>query len=202
MTRWRVVGDSAELPVVTFGHRSALWWGTIGYMVIEGWTLAICAGTYLYLRNMAAVWPPAATPLPGLGMSSANVALMLVSFGPVWWTDRAARRLDKLGVRVGLTICSVLGLGFLVLRWLEFQNLNTAWQANAYGSIVWATIAFHSSLLVLQVAEVVGLTAIVFRRQVPVRFMSDTADAALYWYFIVLAWLPLYLMIYIFPRFA
>src|SRR6266566_3159705 len=50
-TRWRVVGDTAGLPTVSFGKRSLLWWGTIGFVIIEGWTLGICAATYLYLRS-------------------------------------------------------------------------------------------------------------------------------------------------------
>src|SRR5438045_6572390 len=27
------LGDVAELPTVTFGHRSLMWWGTLGFMV-------------------------------------------------------------------------------------------------------------------------------------------------------------------------
>jgi hypothetical protein len=30
------LGDVADLPTVTFGHRSLMWWGTLGFMVIEG----------------------------------------------------------------------------------------------------------------------------------------------------------------------
>src|SRR5205807_2441401 len=87
--------------------------------VFTPWTLAICAGTYLYLRSHVGDWPPPATPLPGLGMSSTNVALMLASLGPVWWTARAARRLDILRARVGLALCSICGVGFLFFRWFE-----------------------------------------------------------------------------------
>jgi len=46
-----------------------------------------------------------------------------------------------------------------------------------------------------------GTTAILFRHGVPVRFMSDVSDIALYWYFLVGVWLPLYAMIYLVPRF-
>ena len=199
-TQWRVVGDTSALATVSFGRRSLLWWGTLGYMVIEGWTLAVCAATYLYLRGAAPRWPPAEVPPPGLGMATANVCLMLASLGPMWWTDRAARRLDRQRARAGLAICGLLGVLFLVLRWLEFLNLNTRWDADAYGSAVWATLGFHTSLIVVELAEVLGVTVILFRRRVPVRFMSDTADIASYWYFLVLVWIPLYVMVYLVPR--
>jgi cytochrome c oxidase subunit III len=200
MTWWRIVGDTAQLPTVTFGKRGVLWWGTVGFMVIEGWTLALSAAAYLYLRDAAPRWPPPATPLPGLGMSTANVGLMLVSVVPMWWTGRAARRVDRLRVRIGLATCSALGVGFILLRWLEFFSLNIGWQANAYGSALWATLTFHGSLIVMEVAEVIGATIIVCRRQIAPAIFSDVADIALYWYFLVFSWIPLYAMIYLFPR--
>jgi heme/copper-type cytochrome/quinol oxidase subunit 3 len=200
-TQWRVVGETSGLATVSFGKRSLLWWGTLGFMVIEGWTLAVCAATYFYLRGMGR-WPPAETPLPGLGMSTVNVCLMLASLAPMRWTSRAARRLDVRRARIGLAACSFLGLLFLALRWLEFVNLNIGWLANAYGSVVWTTLGFHTSLIVIEEAEVLGATVILFRHRVPVRYMSDAADIALYWYFLVLVWVPLYAMIYLLPRFS
>jgi heme/copper-type cytochrome/quinol oxidase subunit 3 len=135
-------------------------------------------------------------------MSSTNVALMLASLGPVWWTARAARRLDILRTRVGLALCSICGVGFLLFRWFEFLNLNTPWRASGYGSAVWATLAFHTSLLVVQAAEAIGLTAILLRRPPRVRYLPAVVDFALYWTFLVLLWLPFYLMIDVAPRFG
>jgi cytochrome c oxidase subunit III len=201
MISWRVTGDTARLPTVTFGKRGVLWWGTLGFMVIEGWTLVLTAATYLYLRDAAPRWPPAETPLPGLMISSTNAALMLGSVVPMWWTGRAARRLDPLRLRLGLVACSLLGISFVLLRWLEFFSLNTSWQSSGYGSAVWATLTLHGSLIVIEVAEVIGATVIACRRRIPVSFYPDVADIAMYWYFLVLSWVPLYAMIYLFPRF-
>ena len=41
MKALRPAGNVADLPTVTFGHRSLMWWGTLGFMVIEGWTIAL-----------------------------------------------------------------------------------------------------------------------------------------------------------------
>jgi cytochrome c oxidase subunit III len=201
MSSWRIAGDTAKLPTVTFGKRGVLWWGTIGFMVIEGWSLVLSAATYLYLRDAAPRWPPPATPLPGLMTSTTNVALMLGSMVPMWWTGRAARRLDRFRMRLGLVTCSLLGVTFVLLRWLEYFSLNTSWQSSAYGSALWATLTFHGSLIVVEVAEVIGATIIAFRPRFPVSFYPDVADIAMYWYFLVLSWVPLYAMIYLFPRY-
>jgi heme/copper-type cytochrome/quinol oxidase subunit 3 len=201
-TQWAVVGDTSALPRVSFGRRSLLWWGTLAFVIIEGWALAVCAATYLYVRAAASHWPPAETPPPGLWMSTANVCLMLVSLVPMRWTDVAARRLDRHRARIGLALCCLFGFLFLAARLLEFVNLNTSWRDGPYGSAVWTTLGIHTSLIVLALALVMGATLILFRRRVPIRFLSDTADIALYWYFLVLVWLPLYAMIYVFPRFG
>ena len=199
-TRWAVVGDTSTLPTVSFGRRSLLWWGTLGFMVIEGWTLALSAATYLYIRGYSIRWPPAATPLPGLGSSTATMGLMLASLVPMRWTDKAVRRLDRTRARAGLVVTATIGLMFLLSRFVEFANLNVSWQDGAYGSAVWTTLGLHTSLIVVELAEVLGATIILWRRRVSVRMFSDTADIALYWYFLVLVWVPLYAMIYVFPR--
>src|SRR5205823_10611003 len=58
MKSLRPAGNLAELPSVTFGHRSLMWWGTLGFMVIEGWTVALLVAAYLYLRPNYQSWPP------------------------------------------------------------------------------------------------------------------------------------------------
>ena len=58
MRRLRPAGNVGELPTVTFGSKSLMWWGTLGFMVIEGWTTALLIVSYLYLRQNYETWPP------------------------------------------------------------------------------------------------------------------------------------------------
>jgi len=39
--------DVSQLPGEGFGPASPAWWGTIGFMLIEGSTMLLCAGGYL-----------------------------------------------------------------------------------------------------------------------------------------------------------
>ena len=72
MRRERVVADVSRLPTVVFGERNLASWGTTGFMIIETFTLALCAVTYIYLRKNTSVWPPHGTPLPSLLLPSIN----------------------------------------------------------------------------------------------------------------------------------
>jgi len=192
--------DVAELPTVTFGQRSLLWWGTLGYMTIEGWTTALLVVSYLYLRQNYDAWPPLRTPYPSLLIPTINLAIMIGSLVPTYLTAVAAKRLDEGGVRRWLLISTIIALPIIVLRWWELWALNTRWDTNAYGSAAWVVVGFHTSLLLLDVADTWGLTLFYFVKKMPLKAFSDTADNSFYWYFTVGIWIPIYLIIYVGPR--
>jgi cytochrome c oxidase subunit III len=197
----RHAGDVAELPSVVFGHRSLMWWGTLGFMVIEGWTLALVAAAYFYLRQNFRTWPPLRTPHPDLLIPTIGLGIMLLSMVPAYLTSRAAKRLDTGGVRLWLAISSVFALIIPVVRWYELWALNVRWDTNAYGTAAWMLVGLHASLLLLDVADTLGLTLFFWIKRMPAKAFSDTEDNSFYWYFMVLVWVPIYLIVYVGPRF-
>jgi len=192
--------DVAELPTVTFGPRSLMWWGTLGFMTIEGWTTAILVVSYFYLRQNFESWPPLRTPNPSLAIPTINLLIMLVSIAPARLAADAGKRLDLAGVKRWLAVSSVVGVAICVVRWWELWALNTRWDTNAYGSAAWMIVGFHTSLLLLDVADTVGLTLFYNIREMPAKAFSDTADNSFYWYFTIGLWIPIYLIIYVGPR--
>ena len=195
----RIVADVAGLPTTTFGHRSMMWWGTVGYLLIEGTTLLICAGSYFYLRKNFATWPPRGVLRPGLTAAALQATLMLVSNVPMLSVDRAARRLDLRAVRTGMVICTVLALAMCAVRVFEFQALHVRWDSSAYGSVAWATLVTHSTLLLLETVETLVFTTLLFSPNMEQRDLSAAADNALYWYFMTLGWLPLAAIVFLSP---
>ncbi|HEX5181385.1 MAG TPA: hypothetical protein VFW04_18785 [Gemmatimonadaceae bacterium] len=200
MTSLRAETSVADLPTVTFGQRSLMWWGTLGFMVIEGWTLALLLVSYLYLRQSVIQWPPAPSQSPALLMPSITLALMALSVVPAVVVARAGGRLDAPAVKRWLVAHSLIGVAILILRWWDVQSLGVRWDANAYGTAVWMIVGFHTSLLLLDVLDTLGLTLCFFVRRQPVKSFSDAADNSVYWYFTVGIWLPVYLIAYVGPR--
>lgn len=198
-TAQQSLGDVADLPTVTFGHRSLMWWGTVGFMVIEGWTLALIVAMYFYIRQNFITWPPMRIPQPALVYPTINLVVMLVSVIPAVLAERAARRLDLGGVKIWLLILSLISLAIPVLRWYELWSLNVRWDSNAYGSAAWTIVGTHATLLILDVADTVGLTLFYWFKRMPIKAMSDVVDNQLYWYFMVGIWIPIYLIVYIGP---
>jgi cytochrome c oxidase subunit 3 len=195
----RVVADVSGLPRATFGHRSMMWWGTLGFIAIEGSTLFICVVSYFYLRRNFSTWPPEHVLRPALLIPTIQAGLMVLSNFPMASVDRAARRMDLRGVRTGMVICSVLAIVMTILRWFEFKSLNVRWDSNAYGSAAWATLTSHGTLLLLETAETIAFTVLMFRGPLEERDLAGASDNALYWYFMSGVWIPLYVVIFLSP---
>jgi heme/copper-type cytochrome/quinol oxidase subunit 3 len=198
------LGDVEELPTVVFGYRSLMWWGTLGFMVIEGWTLALIAAMYFYIRQNYLTWPPLIDGrliVPSLTTPTINLLLMAASILPTVLYDRASRRLDLAAVKLWLLVGAIISIPIAVLRWYECWALNIRWDTNAYGSAAWLLVVAHGTLLLLDVADTIGLTLFYWFKRMPIKAMSDVHDNAFYWYFMVLIWVPIYLIVYIGPRF-
>jgi cytochrome c oxidase subunit III len=192
--------DVSHLPSVAFGSRDPLWWGVMGFIIIEVTILGLGMASYFYLRTLAPVWPPPRTALPALLLPTVNTLLLLVSVVPMYWVDRAARRKERRGVQIGLMLCVVLGLGFSVLRGFEFRAVHTQWDSHAYGSVVWTLLGLHTFDLVAEVLETMLLMVFALTGPMTDHLFLDISDSALFWYFIAAIWVPIYAVLYIVPR--
>jgi cytochrome c oxidase subunit III len=192
--------DVADLPTWSFGSRSPMWWGTLGYIGIETSGFGLALAVYLYLAQKAQEWPLAAPP-PNLLPGTIVTGLLLVSLLPNYVLKLSARSSRLAETRLGLVIMSIFGILPLIVRAFEFKALNVYWDTNAYGSIVWLLLGLHTLHIGTDVVDTLVLTALMFTRHGHMeRRMSDVNDNAIYWDFVVLSWLPIYLLIYWFPR--
>jgi cytochrome c oxidase subunit I+III len=191
--------DVAALPNHAFGHSGLIWWGTVSFMVIEGSMFVIAIVAYFYLRTRVPAWPPSA-PNPDLTLGTINLLILLASALPNQAVKTAAEKYDLVKVQRGMLICLCFGVAFLVVRAFEFASLNVAWDSNAYGSIVWVLMGVHTAHLLTDVVDSGVLTALMFSRHVERKRFVDVSENALYWYFVVAWWIPIYLVVYFAPR--
>lgn len=199
--RPRAVLDVSALPDVCFGPRDIMWWGTIGFMMIEGFTLVLCAVVYVYLQQNFAAWPPPGTPRPSLGAPTAQVVLMLASLPVARWLGRSAHAFDLGRVRTGLIAMSLIGTVAVALRVVELVvSLNVRWDTNAYGSAQWLVVGSHFTLLIVEWAEMVGIALMFWLAPIEQKHFSDASDVVDYWYFMVGVWIPLAVLCYLVPR--
>lgn len=191
--------DVSHLPEYAFGHRSLMWWGGATFMVIEGMMLALLIVSYLYLKGRAPEWPPGYFP-PALLWGTLNTVILLASAVPNQLAKKAAERMDLPALRLWLGVAIGLALAFGVVRIFEFRALNVWWDSNAYGSVVWVLLGFHTIHLLTDLMDSVALEVMLFTGPLKKSHFVDAAENSLYWDYVVITWLPVYAFIYLAPR--
>jgi heme/copper-type cytochrome/quinol oxidase subunit 3 len=192
--------DVSALAPGGFGSRSLMFWGTLGIILIEGTAFALAIAAYFYFRTRMPQWPPDGVAPPDLVWGTVNTLVLLVSGIPNELAKRAGEHVDLRRVRLWLVVCLLFGAVFNLVRVLEFRHLNVAWDHDAYGSIVWLLLGLHTVHIVTDFLDTGVLTALMFVGPVEEKRFVDVEENAVYWYFVVLAWLPIYGVIYWAPR--
>lgn len=191
--------DVSDLKHTAFGVRSLIWWGTFGLIVIEGTMFAIIVASYFYLRTRTTEWPPGVNN-PTLWPGTVNLLIFLASAVPNQWLKKSAEKLDLRAVRIGLLIVSLVAVLNLVIRVFEFPALQCMWDTNAYGSVVWTLLGLHTIHLLTDGFDTWVLTVLMFSGPIQRKRFVDVSENADYWWFVVLTWVPIYLVIYWAPR--
>jgi cytochrome c oxidase subunit III len=195
----RTLLDVSALPSVVFGARSLTWCGIIGMMAIEGTLFALTIASYFYLHSRVVEWPPH-TLAPDLFWGTLNTAVFVLSAIPNEWYRRRARKGDLRAMRIGLTLMSLIGIVTIVIRFFELRHLNTDWSLDAYGSAVWLLIGLHITHLLTDLVDTIVLTVLFFTPLVEGKRYMDASENADYWYFVIISWIPIYLVLYWAPR--
>jgi cytochrome c oxidase subunit III len=187
--------DVSDLRSYAFSYHSLLWWGTMGMIAIEGTVFALALATYFYFRSHSDVWPMSMAP-PDLLWGTLNTAILLASAVPNHLAKKAGEAHQLERVRLWITVSLLFGFAFIAVRVMEFATLNVRWDSNAYGSIVWTLLGFHTVHLVTDVADTLVLAVLLFTGPLDGKRFVDVSENAMYWYFVVWAWVPIYLTIY------
>ena len=192
--------DVSDLPTYAFGHRQLTWWATWSLILMEGTMFVVLLIAYFFLRTRADDWPPGGMRPPELLWGTVNTFVILASCVPNYLAERAAKKLDLRGVRLWMIVTLAFAVAFAVIRVFEFRALNCSWDQNAYGSIVWVNMGFHTAHLLTDMVDTVVLIVLMFVGPVEGKRFVDVSENGIYWYFVVAMWLPLYAVIYLAPR--
>ncbi|MDB5444746.1 MAG: putative cytochrome c oxidase subunit protein [Phenylobacterium sp.] len=195
----RIVGDLSRLPAAGFRTHGLWFWAAMAFMLMEGVGFALAGATYLYLMNGAAQWPLSNRP-PDLLWGTLQTVVLVGSLVPTVLMCRAARLRQLRPTRVWAVVVFVLNTLALVIRGFEFPHLNTHVDQDAYGSVTWAMMLLHTTHLVTDFVDTLFVTAFLFTHSVDTERFSDVDDDGVYWMFVVVCWVPIYLLVYWAPR--
>ena len=200
--------DVSSLDDSSFDEGSPLWWGNLLLIFIETTTVALLIAIYYYLRMNFGEWPPPKVdvfpvlyhPVPDLGAATLNTLLLVLSCAAMYWTDMAARRLDKPKTTLGLAIMFIVSLINVYLVWRELPATKFWWNDNAYASIVWAILIAQLFYIVAGTLEFAVMGAWVATHELDKKHGLDVTLAGGYWYWVAATGAIIYFVVFWSPR--
>jgi cytochrome c oxidase subunit III len=200
--------DVRHLPGHVMDHRSPIWWGNLLLLFIETTMFVLLVASYFYLRMNFDGWPPPQvnrTPPqyktdPWLTIPTINLVLLLLSCVPMLIADRAALHRKLWLTKVGMVLTIVAGVVAGAIRFKEFGSTHFAWNDNAYASVVWTILGMHLLHIIVGTLENLTMTTWLFIKGMDHKHARDVRVGAVYWYWIALIWVPLYIIVYLYPR--
>jgi cytochrome c oxidase subunit 3 len=65
---------------------------------------------------------------------------------------------------------------------------------------MWTIMGFHTVYLMTDLLDTTVLAVLMFVGPLEERRFVDVSENGMYWYFVVVAWIPLYVIVYLVPR--
>jgi heme/copper-type cytochrome/quinol oxidase subunit 3 len=189
-------------PAIPLATRPGLRRGTWGmWMLIltELMIFGALIGSYFYVRAGQHPWPPLGIEKPPLGRISVFTFVLLGSSIPVVVAERAIRRGNVGGLRLGLAIAWLMGAAFFANQVVEYRALTFDATQHVYGSFFYAITGLHGAHLVLGLL----MMAVVQTKAALGKFDADhhhTVEiASLYWHFVDAVWILVFSTVYLSP---
>jgi len=182
--------------------RTPAWWGMLLLITTEATLFALLLVSYFYLRFEApGSWPPGESD-PDLLVPTTMTALLMASSVPAYLADTSIRRgqLDRL--RVYLVSTLVLGSAFLALQAFEYSRKldELRPQSDAYGSLFFTITGLHGSHVAVGLVLLVWVLVWASLGRYDARNRTAVEVSSLYWHFVHIAWLAVFLSLYLSPR--
>jgi heme/copper-type cytochrome/quinol oxidase subunit 3 len=185
------------LPSFAFGRRDPRWLAVMLLIAIEGSVFGLVGFTYFYTRSRLDVWPPTAVGTREIALGGAVLATLAASAVTNHLVNRAACDANLPAARLWLAITTFFSALALAIRAAEFTGLPFRWDSNVFGSVFWAGLCLHTMHLIAGNIENGLFLVLLYRGPIEKKHLVDLEVNGVYWYFVVLAWLPLYAILYL-----
>jgi heme/copper-type cytochrome/quinol oxidase subunit 3 len=191
-----LAADSLIRPTTKRAYSSA-WWGMVGMITTESMIFLILLSAYFFLRASSAHWPPEGIRGPELRLAVPFSFLLWGSSLPVFYAEGAIKRGSQRGLRIGLLVSGIMGIGFIGFTLKDFHDLTFGWRDNAYASMFYTIVGLHA----LHVIVGVCMNALVEVKAWQGKFTAERHTSvevfSLYWHFVDAVWIFVFLSLFV-----
>jgi heme/copper-type cytochrome/quinol oxidase subunit 3 len=201
MTAQRTL-DVSHLPYTDISPQAPIWWGQFLLAIIEGTMFAILIAMYFYIRTVVDPWPPPGTQLPRWGPCTWGWIPLLISTAGSYIASEGAKKNERSSMIGGLALNLVMALAFLGLRAWSWGTFNFNWKTDIHGSLVWTIMWLHTFDMAADLIFTAVLILVLVLGRYGGKERAGVHVDSIVWYFLVLIWIPLYLVVFWGPRFV
>lgn len=194
------VAGEGRLPATLNGMQAPVYWGMLALVAIETVVFATLLSSYFYLRLMSEEWPPAGVPNPKLLLPVINTVVLLTSSGVLLWATRGLAQNNQRRLKIGLGIAIGLESVFFTIKMVVSTGLPFSWSDHAYGSIFASIDRLHSLHVVIAILMAVVVEILAFRGEFDAENRLGIQAVNIYWQFVALIWLPVFVVLFLVPR--
>jgi cytochrome c oxidase subunit 3 len=173
--------------------RPLAWWGTLLALGAATSMLTTMAFAHVYLGALGDVRPGLGSPLVALVLLLASSATM--AFARL----RARTRVDAAGALPALVVTAALGLAFVLLQVQHYAGLGLDVQREVADASFLVNVVMHHVLAATGLVALVVAAARLARLPDSLRSRDAVFVTGLVWQTTVLAWVPLFALLYLAP---
>jgi cytochrome c oxidase subunit III len=180
-------------------------WGLLTFLASESLMFGGFFATYLFLRGVAAQWPPEGTEVELL-VPTINTIILVSSSFVIHLGDVAIKKNDIGGMRRWYLVTAFMGAVFLAGQVYEYLTLGYGLTANIFANCFYLMTGFHGLHVFVGLLLILG---VLWRsRRVsegdsrrPDRYSDNKHTgiemAEIYWHFVDIIWIILFSLLYI-----
>ncbi len=154
---------------------------------------------YFFVRNQAAVWPPAGVHELEPGLGAVLTAILVLSGIVAHFGIVGAKNNNNslfLLCMAGAIILGIIFIGGQAYEWLNLMNDGLNAKTTVYGSTFFVLTGFHGAHVIAGLAMLIVVFVRAYWRDfTPSRHVFADASV-LYWHFVDIVWLFLYVILY------
>jgi cytochrome c oxidase subunit III len=192
--------EQQPLPTGSISSLANGYWGMIGLIVTEAALFVYLEFSYYYyaVQPHSGRWPP--DGFPSMRLSLPNTILLLASSAAVWWGERGTKRGARAQQLSGLTLGLLMGVVFVAIQGVEWENKTFSLSSGPYGSLFFIITGFHMAHVVVGLLLLLAVIVWSFLDYFGPARSAPVSISAIYWHFVDAVWLTVFLMFYLTPR--
>ena len=200
INKGQLMHDEPQMPLSMHPKKFALWLFIVSIIMI----FAAFSSAYL-VRRAEGNWLEFDLP----PMFWTTTAILVASSVTMQWAHFSAKINNMTGLKLGMVLTLLLGIGFLVGQWNAWQYLveqniffggnenDNPYPANPSGSFLYVLTGVHAFHLVSGLVFLGIITVAAFQYKVHSKSMTRIDMCATYWHFLDVLWISLFVFLLI-----